>query len=63
MATAAENLSVSVQDQDDQLGILQRRRIEVNKSHHNIGNLGLFSFTDFKVNNIHKLCTNYLSRG
>jgi hypothetical protein len=30
MATSAENSSVSVQDQDDQLGILQRRRIEAN---------------------------------
>ena len=30
MASSAENLSVSVQDQDDQLGILQRRRIEAN---------------------------------
>ena len=30
MAISAENLSVSVQDQDDQLGILQRRRIEAN---------------------------------
>jgi len=30
MTTSAENLSVSVQDQDDQLGILQRRRIEAN---------------------------------
>jgi hypothetical protein len=30
MATTGENLSVSAQAQDDQLGILQRRRIEAN---------------------------------
>ncbi len=30
MASTGENLSVSAQAQDDQLGILQRRRIEAN---------------------------------
>ena len=30
MAASDQNSSVSVQDQDDQLGILQRRRIEAN---------------------------------
>ena len=30
MASTGENLSVSAQSQDDQLGILQRRRIEAN---------------------------------